>query len=137
MRWMQIAIRPAKPFAFGMLGEVPVFGLPGNPVSSMVSYELLARPGLRRLAGIADADLRREVVPGVAADSWNGASDGRTSFVRVVAAFGDDGRLHAKGAGGQASHQLHAMSLSNALAVIEPSTTVAPGDPVRLLLLGP
>lgn len=137
MQWMQIAIRPAKPFAFGMLGEVPVFGLPGNPVSSMVSYELLARPGLRRLAGIADADLRREAVPGVAADSWNGASDGRTSFVRVVAAFGDDGRLHAKGAGGQASHQLHAMSLSNALAVIEPSTTVAPGDPVRLLLLGP
>ncbi len=46
MRWMQIAIKPAKPFAFGLLdGGVPVFGLPGNPVSSMVSFELFARPG--------------------------------------------------------------------------------------------
>ena len=51
MRWMQVAIRPAKPFAFGVVGRTPVFGLPGNPVSSMVSYEVLARPGLRRMAG--------------------------------------------------------------------------------------
>ena len=47
MRWMQVAIRPAKPFAFGTLERVgtPVFGLPGNPVSAMVSFELLVRPG--------------------------------------------------------------------------------------------
>ena len=56
MSWMQIAIRPAKPFAFGLLTatdgrSVPVFGLPGNPVSSFVSFELLARPALRRMAG--------------------------------------------------------------------------------------
>ena len=63
MHWMQVAIRPAKPFAFGLVGDTPVFGLPGNPVSSMVSYEVLARPGLRRMAGRADADLRRPAVP--------------------------------------------------------------------------
>ena len=40
MRWMQVAIKPAKPLAFGIVNELPVFGLPGNPVSSMVSYEL-------------------------------------------------------------------------------------------------
>jgi molybdenum cofactor synthesis domain-containing protein len=55
MRWMQIAIKPAKPFAFGLLpgpaGPVPVFGLPGNPVSSLVSFELFARPGIRTMAG--------------------------------------------------------------------------------------
>ena len=55
MRWMQIAIRPAKPFAFGLLSgpdrPVPVFGLPGNPVSSLVSFELLARPALRQMMG--------------------------------------------------------------------------------------
>src|SRR5919106_715718 len=60
MRWMRVAIRPAKPLAFGVVRshgdgsrrrEVPVFGLPGNPVSSLVSFELFARPGLRRLAG--------------------------------------------------------------------------------------
>ena len=72
MRWMQIAIKPAKPFAFGLVGDrrTPVFGLPGNPVSSLVSFELLARPALRQMMGhadidrprvtaIADADLRR------------------------------------------------------------------------------
>ena len=61
MRWMQIAIRPAKPFAFGRVGEgsTPVFGLPGNPVSSMVSFELLARPALRRLAGHTSLFARR------------------------------------------------------------------------------
>ena len=46
MRWMQIAIRPAKPFAFGLVDGTPVFGFPGNPVSSMVSFELLGRPAL-------------------------------------------------------------------------------------------
>ena len=51
---MQVAIKPAKPLAFGTLAgvlaetKVPVFGLPGNPVSAMVSFELFARPGLRR-----------------------------------------------------------------------------------------
>ena len=59
MRWMQVAIRPAKPLAFGRVPgpagrPVPVFGLPGNPVSSMVSFALFARPGLRRLAGHPD-----------------------------------------------------------------------------------
>ncbi|HEX6394759.1 MAG TPA: gephyrin-like molybdotransferase Glp [Acidimicrobiales bacterium] len=137
MEWMQVAIRPAKPFAFGTIGSVPVFGLPGNPVSSMVSYEVLARPGLRRIAGISDGDLRRHPVMGLADDRFLGARDGRTSFVRVQAAFGPDGRLHAKSAGGQGSHQLKAMSLSNALAVVEPGAGVSQGDEVGLLLLSP
>ena len=137
MRWMQLAIRPAKPFAFGVLEGTPVFGLPGNPVSSMVSYELLARPALRKMGGYPSGSLRRQIVPGVAGDAWRGATDGRTSFVRVLASFGADGRLHAANAGGQGSHQLHAMSLSNALAVVEPEQSVRPGDPVPLLLLGP
>ncbi|MBO0747062.1 MAG: molybdopterin molybdotransferase MoeA, partial [Acidimicrobiaceae bacterium] len=68
MDWMQVAIRPARPFAFGTVGTTPVFGLPGNPVSSMVSYELLARPALRRMAGHADAALRRPSVPAVVDD---------------------------------------------------------------------
>jgi molybdopterin molybdotransferase len=135
MKWMQVAIRPAKPFAFGTIGSVPVFGLPGNPVSSMVSYEVLARPGLRQMSGITGADLRREVVPGVADERWVGARDGRTSFVRVWAEFQPDGRLHARAAGGQGSHQLKAMSLSNALAVVGPGIEVAAGEAVGLMLL--
>ena len=51
--WMQVAIKPAKPLAFGVMSNTPVFGLPGNPVSSMVSFELFARPALRRMMGSA------------------------------------------------------------------------------------
>ena len=64
-QWMQIAIKPAKPLAFAAIGGVPVFGLPGNPVSSRVSFELLARPALRRLAG--RTDVLPEAVTAVAA----------------------------------------------------------------------
>lgn len=138
MHWMQVAIRPAKPFAFGTVSGAPVFGLPGNPVSSMVSYELLARPGLRCMAGRAPSDLVRRPVAGlVDDDGWRGAGDGRTSYVRVRADFGEDGRLHVTSAGGQGSHQLHAMASSNALAVTPPGTTVARGDAVPVLVLGP
>ena len=54
MRWMQVAIKPAKPFAFGTIDGVPVFGLPGNPVSSLVSFEMFARPALRQMMGHAE-----------------------------------------------------------------------------------
>ena len=136
MRWMQVAIRPAKPFAFGLVGEVPVFGLPGNPVSSMVSYEVLARPGLRRIAGRADDDLFRAPVRAVVDDGgWRGARDGRVSFVRVEARFGSDGRCHVRSAGGQGSHQLYAMANADALAVVPPGQQVESGADIEVLLL--
>ena len=78
MRWMQVAIRPAKPFAFGVIGDTPVFGLPGNPVSSMVSYEVLARPGLRAMAGRREGSLDRPTVEAVA-DAPLRATAGRAS----------------------------------------------------------
>ncbi len=136
MSWMQVAIRPAKPFAFGTIGDTPVFGLPGNPVSSMVSYELLARPGLRRIAGHVDSDLRRRAIRGfVAGQGWRGARDGRTTYVRVVAEFAADGKLKVSSSGGQGSHQLYAMARANALAVTPPGLDIADGDPVDVLVL--
>ncbi|HMC41096.1 MAG TPA: gephyrin-like molybdotransferase Glp, partial [Acidimicrobiales bacterium] len=138
MRWMQVAIRPAKPFAFGVVGATPVFGLPGNPVSSMVSYEILARPGLRRLAGRADDDLHRRPVPGIVEDAgWRGAGDGRVSYVRVSTRFDDEGRLRVRSAGGQGSHQLYAMAHADALAVSPPGVDVGSGDAVSVLRLTP
>ena len=83
MRWMQIAIKPAKPFAFGMLDGTPVFGLPGNPVSSMVSFELLARPALRQMMGhrhVARPQRRRRGRRRPAPPA-----DGKIHFVRVTA----------------------------------------------------
>jgi molybdenum cofactor synthesis domain-containing protein len=142
MRWMQIAIKPAKPFAFGTVGRtsggerevrVPVFGLPGNPVSSMVSFELFARPALRRMAG--RTDLHRLTVPAMAPDGLRRSTDGKIHFARVVAAQEGDGWT-VRSAGGQGSHQLAAMAAANALAVLADGNGVAPGESVPTMLLG-
>lgn len=135
MRWMQIAIRPAKPFAFGTVGATatPVFGLPGNPVSSMVSFELLARPALRRMAG--HAQLLRPEVPAVAAEPFVRRPDGKVHFVRVLAARDDTGALRVRSAGGQGSHHLTAMARAQALLPLDDGHGVAEGEVVRVLLL--
>ena len=130
---MQIAIKPAKPFAFGLLDGTPVFGLPGNPVSSLVSFELLARPALRRmmghrhvarpsLVGVTDVDLRR-------------GPDGKVHFVRVTGAFADDGRYHVRPVGAQGSHQLAATALADALAVLPDGDGLPAGEDVAVLML--
>ncbi len=134
--WMQIAIRPAKPFAFGTIGATPIFGLPGNPVSSMVSYELLARAGLRRMAGHGAGDLQRPPVPAVVDDdSLLRRPDERTNFVRVHAAVAADGRYHVHTAGGQASNLLWPMAVADALAVVPPGDGVPAGGVVDVILL--
>ena len=56
LNWMQVAIKPAKPFAFGEMLGTPIFGLPGNPVSSSVSFELFARPSLLKMRGRAETE---------------------------------------------------------------------------------
>ncbi len=81
MNWMQIAIRPAKPFAFGTVLGTPIFGLPGNPVSSAVSFELLARPALLKMMGRPDTQ-RRQIVA-LADEPLVRRPDGKTHFVRV------------------------------------------------------
>jgi molybdopterin molybdotransferase len=134
MDWMQVAIRPAKPLAFGTVGGVPVFGLPGNPVSSMVSFELFARPGLRRMMGHEGPG--RTVVDAVADEGLARQADGKIHLVRVVAATSDYGRVHIRSAGGQGSHQLSAMAAANALALVDDGPGVPPGGSVATILLG-
>ncbi len=138
MTWMQMAIKPAKPFAFGTLTRddgtcVPIFGLPGNPVSSLVSFELMARPALRRMMGhtrltraslvaIADADLRRR-------------PDGKVHFARVNGDFADDGRYHVTPVSAQGSHQLAATANADAMAVLPDGDGLDAGAEVAVLLL--
>ena len=133
MRWMQVAIKPAKPLAFGLVDGVPVFGLPGNPVSSMVSFELFARPALRAMAGRSDLDRPR--VRAIAEDDLRRRTDGKVHFVRVVVSTRDGG-TYASSAGGQGSHQLTAMAAATGLAVLPDGNGVAEGDEVEVLLLG-
>jgi molybdenum cofactor synthesis domain-containing protein len=135
MRWMQIAIRPAKPFAFGLVGDgTPVFGLPGNPVSSMVSYELLARPALRRMAGHPVGRWHRAAVAAVAAEALARRPDGKLHLVRVVGERAEDGSLRVRSAGSQGSHHLTAMARAHGLALLPDGDGAAEGDPVRVLL---
>jgi molybdenum cofactor synthesis domain-containing protein len=135
MQWMQVAIKPAKPLAFGLVEGTPVFGLPGNPVSSMVSFELFARPGLRQMMGFGPDEVRRRPLRAVAAEPLRRRPDGKTHFVRVVASAGDDGRYRVRSSGGQASNLLRAMALANALAVVPDGDGVDEGGEVDVLLL--
>jgi molybdopterin molybdotransferase len=133
MRWLQIAIKPAKPLAAGVVDGVPVIGLPGNPVSSMVSFELFARPLLRTMAGFSSID--RPSAWATAADGFRRSSDGKTHLNRVVATVDDHGAWTVRSAGGQGSHQLTAMAAANALAVVPDGTGVEPGGQVWTMLL--
>ena len=133
MRWWQVAIKPAKPLAFGIISGRPVFGLPGNPVSSMVSFELFARPALRRMMGHRDPF--RPSVGAVADEALRRRPDGKVHLVRVVASTGEDGRWHICSSGGQASNLLRAMALANALAVVPDGEGVAEGEEVEVMLL--
>ena len=135
MRWMQIAIKPAKPFAFGVVDGTPVFGLPGNPVSSMVSFELLAKPALRAMAGYPRSDLGPATVTAVSDGDLGHRSDGKTHYVRVAATRDERGVLHVTRAGGQGSHQLAAMTRADGLAVVGDGEAVGAGDPVDVILL--
>ena len=135
MRWMQIAIKPAKPFAFGVIGDrrTPVFGLPGNPVSSLVSFELFARPALRQMMGHLDIDRPRLVA--VADTDLRRQPDGKTHYLRVTGRFEADGRYHVVPVGAQGSHQLAATANADALVVLPEGEGVARGADVDALLL--
>jgi len=142
MRWMQVAIRPAKPLAFGTVTRadgraVPVFGLPGNPVSSMVSFELFARPGLRLMMGHGPEALDRPHVLAVADEPFARRPDGKVHLDRVAVRYDEsDGTYHVRSAGRQGSHHLTAMAAADALAILPDGETVPAGDLVRVMLLG-
>ena len=143
MRWMQVAIRPAKPLAFGVVPgpgpdrPVPVFGLPGNPVSSMVSFALFARAGLRLMAGHRPERLHLPRFQAVAAEPFRRSPDGKIQFARatVAAGGGPHGELAVRSSGGQGSHQLGAMARADGLVVLPDGDGVDAGDLVEVLLL--
>ncbi|HVC13725.1 MAG TPA: gephyrin-like molybdotransferase Glp [Acidimicrobiales bacterium] len=152
--WMQIAIRPAKPFSFSVLQgsgrPVPVFGLPGNPVSSAVSFELLVRPALRKMAGHRMTGRPRVVARAVA--PLRRHPDGRTHFVRVQLSTGDVETPLAPGrrarsrsehpwsvrpCPGQGSHQIRSMGLADGLAVLTDGEGVDVGELVEVIVTNP
>lgn len=134
-RWFQVAVKPAKPFAFALLAprRLPVFGLPGNPVSALVSYELFARPALRLMGG--HSSVLRPRLSAVAGTNLYRVPDGKDHLLRVVLSVEADGTLCARPSGAQGSHQMLALAEANALAVLPDGAGVMAGQPVSVLLL--
>jgi molybdenum cofactor synthesis domain-containing protein len=132
--WAQVAIKPAKPLAFATLGVggPPAFGLPGNPVSSRVSFELFARPALRKLAG--RADVLPSPVRARAAHDMARRPDGKLYLDRVRVRI-EEGEYVCERAGVQASNVLSGMAAANGLALLADGDGVRAGDAVSVILL--
>jgi molybdenum cofactor synthesis domain-containing protein len=134
----KVAIKPAKPLSFAAVSvggrHVPVFGLPGNPVSAMVSYQVVALPALRRIAGHRSPIPHR--LPAIAVDDFTRRPDGKVHLLRVTAAMGADGRVVVRSAGPQGSHQLAGLVAANALAFVPDGDGIVTGGAVQILLTG-
>jgi molybdopterin molybdotransferase len=130
----RIAVQPGKPLAVGELDGTTIIGLPGNPVSALVTFELFARPFIRAILGLpGDGRLR---VRATASDRTP-KDRGRRGFLRVVLSGTDDGYV-ARPAGGQQSSQLRPMADANALLVVpEADDATEPGTGYEAIVLEP
>lgn len=126
----RVNVRPGKPLAFGQVQNVPFFGLPGNPVSAVVTFGIFVRPALMKLQGRANTVQTITAITGEAI-----RSDGRRTYVRVVLQE-RDGQWIATTTGTQSSGALMSMVLADGLLIIPEGTRdVAAGTalPVQLL----
>ena len=128
----RVRMRPGKPLAFGLLGETPLLGLPGNPASAAVTFELFGRPTIRRMLGCAR--IERPLVRARLVGDDIARSD-RRHFVRVRLSARES-VLEARQTGAQDSHLISSLRGASAYLVIEEGTgAVAAGEMVPALLL--
>lgn len=129
----RIAMRPGKPLMFGRLGDVHVFGLPGNPVSALVCARLFLRPMLERMSGLHDeADYPITARLTVALD----ANDRRQDYLRAKVSRDPEGSLLVEPFSRQDSSMLRTLSNADALIIRPPhAPAAAPGDATDILLL--
>lgn len=126
----KINIRPGKPLAYGTIQGVPFFGLPGNPVSAMVTAEIVLRPALYQMTGQIDDTQTITVVTGE-----DIPSDGRQSYLRVLLSH-EDGKITAHLTGTQSSGALFSMVLADGLLIVpEGVMSLAKGDQAEVRLL--
>jgi len=128
----KLAVKPGKPFAFGQVNEVPFFGLPGNPVSAFVTFVLLVRPALLKLAGATSsmpAGLRLPV-------DFSASSTERQEFLRVKLKFDEQGMGRLDLFRNQSSGAGSSLSDADGLAILPPFTTVKHGDMLEFISLG-
>jgi molybdopterin molybdotransferase len=132
MRFWRVRMRPGAPVGFGLLRGVPWLGLPGNPVSTLVTFELFARPAIRRMHG--HTHLYRRLVPVQLAEAVTIAAQ-LTHFLRAVVERDENG-LTARLTGPQGSGLLTSMAQANALLVIPAErASIGAGETVEAMLL--
>jgi molybdopterin molybdotransferase len=132
-----VRMKPGKPLAFGTFQSggrrIPHIGLPGNPVSSMVAFELFGRPAIMKMMG--KTDFRRPVVRATAEDRIENRDDPRVYYARCVVTE-RDGRYYARLTGAQGSNVLTGMMRANALTIVPADVDVVEaGDEVDVLML--
>ncbi|MET8943158.1 gephyrin-like molybdotransferase Glp [Streptomyces sp. NPDC004542] len=133
VEFRRLAMQPGKPQGFGSIGpdHTPLLALPGNPVSSYVSFELFVRPAIRTLMGLADVH-RPTTRAVLTADEALTSPKGRRQFLRGVYADGE-----VRPVGGAGSHLIAALAQADALIVVpEDVAVVEPGTEVEVVLLG-
>jgi len=133
MQFWQVAMRPGKPLAYGRIGNVPLFGLPGNPVSSMISFEEFVRPAILKMMG--HRNLFRKMVPAILKEDVE-KRKGLTHFIRASVTAGTEGYI-ASTTGEQGSGILKSMVRANGLIVLPADDTVLvkAGTKVKVQLL--
>jgi molybdopterin molybdotransferase len=122
----RIAMQPGMPQGFGRIGpdDTPFFGLPGNPVSAYVSFEVFVRPVLRRMLGVDP--ITRPIVRARLADAVSSPA-GKRTFARGWLAV-EDGKYVVRPVGGSGSHLIASLSAANALIVVPDATTELDAD---------
>jgi molybdopterin molybdotransferase len=126
LAFLKVAIKPGRPFAFGRCRGKLLFGLPGNPVSALVTFLLLVRPALLRWQGAANVSLPDH--PAVLAEPLVN-DGGRRHFIRVKV----DSAGNIWSAGVQASHVLSSLAVANGLVDVPANTTLPAGATVPVL----
>ena len=128
LEFWKVFIKPGKPFVFGRWKEKFLFGLPGNPVSAVVTFLLLVRPALWRLQGATDVLPEKGTC--LLAEELRNPGE-RREFVRVFV----DGEGRARSSGAQASHLLLSLANANALVEVPPRSTLAEGTILPIVYL--
>lgn len=132
MIFWKVAMKPGRPLAFGLIREKPVFGLPGNPVSSMVSFEQFVRPSLLKMMG--HRQIFRPVIEAVLKEDIH-KEPGRRHFIRAFVTLERDSYFVTI-TGDQGSAILKSMVKANGLVVVpEDRRTIKAGEKVRVQLL--
>ncbi|MEX0943683.1 MAG: gephyrin-like molybdotransferase Glp [Pseudomonadales bacterium] len=127
----RIAIKPGKPLAFGQIEGIPFFGLPGNPVSTFVTFTMIARPYLLKMQGCSDL-LPRPIYANAAFELEPG---GRREYVRVRLETTRDGDLNATAYGNQGSGVMSSVVWADALAEVDIGQSVRYGDRLKVFLI--